>query len=146
MRLTQFTDNALRCLIYLGVDEGRPVSIAEIASAMGCSEEHLGKVVQRLAHHGYVLTVRGRSGGVRLARRPVDIGIGTLVREMEQDFSLVACFDPDAPPCPIASVCQLAGVLDEALAAFYRVLDERTLQDVLGTRRRLRHVLALAGT
>ncbi|MCU0633698.1 MAG: Rrf2 family transcriptional regulator [Gemmatimonadaceae bacterium] len=143
MRLTQFTDNALRCLIYLGVDDARPVAIAEIAEAMGCSEDHLGKVVQRLAACGYVQTVRGRAGGVRLAKAPSAVNIGQVVRDMEGDFALVACFDPDGPPCPIASVCQLAGLIDEALAAFHRVLDQRTLQDVLGTRRRLKRVLVL---
>jgi Rrf2 family nitric oxide-sensitive transcriptional repressor len=146
MRLTQFTDNALRCLLYLGVQDERASAVSEIAQAMHCSEDHLGKVVQRLAYHGYVQTTRGRSGGVRLGKPPSEIVIGSVVRHMEADFSLVACFDPEASPCPIAGVCHLTGVLDGALAAFFRVLDERTLEDALGTGRSLRRVLAVTSS
>ena len=86
---------------------------------------------------GYVETERGRHGGVRLARRPADINIGTLVRHTEDNLILVECFNIDHQECPIASACKLAGVLDQALAAFFKVLDGRTLEDVLRPKREL---------
>jgi Rrf2 family nitric oxide-sensitive transcriptional repressor len=141
MRLTQFTDNAVRCLIHLGLHDDMHPPIGEIARAMEISEEHLGKVVQRLARLGYVQTVRGRTGGVHLARRPAEINMGRLVREMEEDFPLVSCFTDEHPGCPIAPACTFASVLDEALAAFFRVLDARTLADALEPHRRLHRAL-----
>ncbi|MCU0622558.1 MAG: Rrf2 family transcriptional regulator, partial [Gemmatimonadaceae bacterium] len=93
MRLTRFTDNALRCLIYLGVSETDPTPAGHIAAMMGMSEDHLVKVVQRLAALGYVQTLRGRGGGIRLARLPEAINIGEVVRATEENLMLASCFD-----------------------------------------------------
>lgn len=132
MRLTQFTDNALRCLMYLSLrEESSAVPIPEIARTMRISEDHLGKIVQRLVRLGYVQTARGRTGGVRLAKPPAEINIGRLIRDTEESFSLVGCFLEDGHNCPLAGACRLAGLLDEGLTAFFRVLDERTLEDVV---------------
>ena len=131
MRLTRFTDNALRCLMALGLEPERPITVQGIAQRMNMSYEHLVKIVQRLAELGYVETVRGRHGGVRLAMPPEDIRLGKLVRETEENLALVECFDPEHNTCPISPACQLAGVLDEALMAFLAVLDRRTLADAL---------------
>ncbi len=130
MRLTRFTDNALRCLIFLGRSPAATPTVAEIADAMAMSREHLTKVVQRLATTGYVQTVRGRNGGVRLTGVPADISVGRVVRDCEHDMNLVPCF-ADPASCPIAATCRLAGVCDEAVAAFHRVLDGYTLADLL---------------
>jgi len=137
MRLTRHTDNALRCLTYLAVHTDRPVTSSEIARRMGMSEDHLAKVVGRLASLGYVDTQRGRSGGVRLARDPADIRIGDVVRECEDNLCLVECFDPDTNQCPIAPACKLAGALDRALQAFLQVLDGVTLADLSREPKRL---------
>ena len=101
------------------------------------SEDHLAKVVGRLASLGYVDTQRGRSGGVRLARDPADIRIGDVVRECEDNLCLVECFDPDTNQCPIAPACKLAGALDRALQAFLQVLDGVTLADLSREPKRL---------
>jgi Rrf2 family nitric oxide-sensitive transcriptional repressor len=136
MRLTRFTDNALRCLMYLGAAPERTPTVAEVASRMGMSEDHLTKVVQRLAQRGYVQTIRGRNGGVRLARASADITVGAVVRDMEEDWRLVPCFE-DAAACPISQVCALAGVFDDALAAFMQALDRQTIAGLLGGRAEL---------
>ena len=101
------------------------------------SEDHLAKVVGRLASLGYVETHRGRSGGVRLARHAADIRIGDVVRETEDNLCLVECFDPETNQCPIAPACVLAGALDRALHAFLAVLDEVTLADLAREPKRL---------
>ena len=139
MHLTRFTDNALRCLLHLGVTPERRSTIGEVAASMAMSEDHLTKVVQRLAQRGYVQTIRGRKGGVRLAKLPADIVVGAVVRDTEQDCSLVPCFrDPAA--CPISAFCQLAPVLSDALAAFLHVLDGKTLGDLLAEQQQMRCV------
>jgi Rrf2 family nitric oxide-sensitive transcriptional repressor len=137
MHLTRFSDNALRCLILLGLEAERAVPVPEIAARMHMSYEHLVKIVQRLAALGYVETVRGRNGGVRLSVEPASLPIGTLVRQTEDNLILVDCFDVTHRTCPIASACRLANVLDDALAAFFKVLDGKTLEDVLKPRREL---------
>jgi Rrf2 family nitric oxide-sensitive transcriptional repressor len=137
MRLTRFSDNALRCLIVLGLEPHACITVQTIATRMNMSYEHLVKIVQRLAELGYVETVRGRNGGVRLARSADSIRIGPLLRETEESLALVECFSADHNTCPISSVCRLAGMLDEALAAFMTVLDNRTLAEVLEPRAQL---------
>ena len=137
MHLTRFTDNALRCLIQLGLEPDRAIPVPEIAERMNMSYDHLVKIVQRLSALGYVETVRGRSGGVRLAIDPTTLRLGTLVRETEENLALVECFNGEGHTCPIASACRLAGVLDDALEAFFAVLDRKTLADVLKPRREL---------
>ena len=137
MHLTRFSDNSLRCLILLGLEQERAVPIPEIAARMGMSYEHLVKIVQRLSSLGYIETVRGRHGGARLAIDPGSLPIGTLVRQTEENLALVECASPTHTTCPIASACRLAPLLDEALEAFFAVLDRKTLADVLEPRRKL---------
>ena len=137
MRLTRFTDNALRCLIVLGLEPDQCITVQTVAERMNMSYEHLVKIVQRLAELGYVETVRGRNGGVRLLRPAHEIFIGKLVRETEENLTLVECFDHVNNTCPIAPVCALSGVLDQALQAFLAVLEDKTLADALGPREQL---------
>lgn len=129
MRLTRFTDYALRTLIHLGAKEPHQGSIAEIAAAYGISEHHLVKVVHRLGQLGLVRTTRGRGGGLRLGRSAAEIRIGDVVRATEDDLALVPCFAGER--CAITPACRLKGVLGEALAAFLAVLDRHTLADLL---------------
>ena len=143
MRLTRHTDNALRALIYLAIhrDEKSPARITDIARRMGMSEEHLSKVVARLATLGYVDTLRGRVGGVRLAKPAEAISVGAVVRATEDNLNLVECFDPSTNQCPIAPACALAPALDEALTAFFTVLDKYTLADLAVKPRALTRLL-----
>ncbi len=137
MHLTRFTDNALRCLTYLALHPGETETVGTIARRMALSEDHLVKVVQRLAHLGYVETMRGRGGGVRLIAEPAQIDIGTVIRQTEENFRLVECFDASLNTCPIAPSCGLAPALDEALKAFLEVLDRYTLEDFTRSHRKL---------
>lgn len=131
MRLTRFTDNALRCLMYLGTTGDRVVTVGEVASRMAMSEDHLLKVVRRLVELGYVSTVRGRRGGVRLAMEPTRIVVGEVVRATEDNVALVPCFTPGDDSCPLTGNCVLADSLDEALGAFFASLQRTTLADLL---------------
>ena len=129
MRLTRYTDYAMRVLLYLGARQDRLCSIAEIAQAYGISQNHLMKVVNDLANAGYVASARGRGGGIRLGRPAGEINVGALVRHTEDGFELVDCGD-----CLISPACGLTVALAEALAAFMAVLDGYTLKDLLTAR------------
>lgn len=141
MRLTRHTDNALRSLIYIALHDETPSRITDIARRMGMSEDHAAKVIARLAELGFVNTVRGRSGGVRLARPADAINIGQVVRATEDNLDLVECFDPATNRCPIAPACVLAVALDEALNAFLAVLDRYTLAELSAKPRVLERLL-----
>ncbi|MBP6770752.1 MAG: Rrf2 family transcriptional regulator [Reyranella sp.] len=138
MRLTRYTDYALRVLIHLGAQPDRVCSIAEIARAYGVSQNHLMKVAHDLGKAGYVEGVRGRTGGIRLARPPETINVGAVLREMEEGFDLVEC-----DTCTIAPACELTRILDEALVAFMTVLDRYTLADLLKRQTKLLRLLGV---
>jgi len=129
MRLTRYSDYAIRVLLYLGASPDRRCAIAEISRAYGISQNHLMKVVNDLVKAGYVASTRGRFGGIRLARAPAEINLGTVIRHTEDGFDLVDC-----GACIIAPACGLTGALAEALGAFMAVLDGYTLADLLAKR------------
>ena len=135
MKLTLFTDYAMRVLLYLGARPERLCSIAEVAQAYRVSQNHLMKVVNALAREGYIESVRGRRGGIRLGRAPAAINLGALIRATEDGFQLVDC-----GRCVVAPACGVTGVLGEALAAFLAVLDRYTLADMLTPHLRLREL------
>ena len=137
MRLTRFSDNALRCLMYLGLQPDRTPTVGEIARGMAISEDHLLKVVKRLVRLGYVRSIRGRNGGLELAMSPEAIMVSEVVRATEDNLTIVPCFNPATNTCPVAPACVLAGALDEALGAFFAVLEHYSLADLLRPRRRL---------
>jgi Rrf2 family nitric oxide-sensitive transcriptional repressor len=141
MRLTTFSDYALRVLMYLALERARLATIPEIASAYGISQNHLMKVVHRLARAGVIETVRGKGGGLRLARAPEAIRIGEVVRATEADAPIVECMSDDPQGCRIAGACRLAHVLVDAFDALYESLDRYTLADLTGNRRALASVL-----
>jgi Rrf2 family nitric oxide-sensitive transcriptional repressor len=145
MKLTTYTDYTLRTLMYLAVNTGRPTTIADIANAYRISEAHLMKIVHQLGVAGDIETTRGRHGGIRLARSPEDINLGTVVRRTEVDMDLVPCF-ADMESCAISRACLLKGILDEALGMFLTVLDRCTLADLIAPRRGLSALLGVAAT
>jgi Rrf2 family nitric oxide-sensitive transcriptional repressor len=130
MRLTNFSDYALRVLMYAAVQRDRLITIEETADIFGISRAHLMKVANQLTRAGYLKAIRGRSGGLQLAKRPDRIKLGDVLRTTEPDFALVECFTPDSQ-CLITSSCGLRGVLKEALAAFIKTLDCYTLADLM---------------
>ena len=143
MRLTVYTDYSLRLLIYAALEPERLINISEVADAYDISRTHLTKVVHRLAVTGYLVTVRGKGGGLRLALRPEAIRIGDVVRESEPDMALTPCFSPVDAPCAIRPRCVLRRALQEARAAFFSVLDSYTLADLIAPGNGLRVLLAL---
>ncbi|MCA0912346.1 MULTISPECIES: RrF2 family transcriptional regulator [Marinobacter] len=130
MHITRYTDYSLRVLIYLAAEGDRLATIQEIADSYDISKNHLMKVVHQLNKKGYIETIRGKKGGMRLHMAPQDINIGILVRETEQDFSIVECFS-SKNACKITPVCGLKTMFGEALKAFLEVLDRYTLADVI---------------
>jgi Rrf2 family transcriptional regulator, nitric oxide-sensitive transcriptional repressor len=134
LRLTTFSDYAFRVLIYLGSAPQGLATIADIAAAYGISENHLMKVVHHLSRLGYLETVRGKGGGMRLARAPEAIKVGEVLRATEDGFELVECMGEAESDCRIARACMLKGVLEEATAAFLQALDRYTLADLLRPR------------
>lgn len=131
MRLTAMTDYALRLLMHLGQQDGRLCTIAEVAQVHGLSEAHLMKITHQLGQTGWITTVRGKGGGMKLARPPAQINLGAFVRSVEPDFQLVECLGAHASSCLLTPQCRLTHVFDDALHAFLGVLDGRTLADVL---------------
>jgi Rrf2 family nitric oxide-sensitive transcriptional repressor len=141
MRLTSFTDYSLRVLMYLAAEPDRRATIGEIAQAFDISENHLMKVVHALGKAGLLANVRGRGGGVELARAPEAISIGAVVRETEGDAIPAECFDRETNTCGIVRACRLRGVLHEAVEAFHAVLDQYTLADLTHNGRALARLL-----
>lgn len=143
MRLTTFTDYSLRVLMYLAAVPGRRATIGEIARAFDISENHLMKVVHALGKAGLLANVRGRGGGLALARAPQAINVGAVVRATEGEAIPAECFERAASTCDLLRVCQLRGVLAEAVAAFHAVLDRYTLADLVQNRQALARVLRI---
>lgn len=149
MRLTLHTDYAIRVLVHVGLEPGRLVTISEIADSYGISKNHLTKVVHRLGRAGYLETVRGKSGGVRLSMAPEALKLGDLVRRTEEDFCLARCQagaeaggmpaeedGEEAAPCRLEPGCLARQAFAEGLGAFFSALDRYTLADILAVARR----------
>jgi Rrf2 family nitric oxide-sensitive transcriptional repressor len=130
MRLTTMTDYAMRLLMFLAQQPDRLCTIAEVARSHAISEAHLMKITHQLALAGWIETVRGKGGGMRLARAPADIVLGDVVRSTEPDFFMVECFATGGS-CVLTGNCRLAGVMDGALRSFMQHLDGHTLADIL---------------
>ncbi|HEY3681047.1 MAG TPA: Rrf2 family transcriptional regulator [Bradyrhizobium sp.] len=144
MRLTVYTDYALRTLMYLALKDDQLATIAEIAKSYDISRNHLMKVAHQLGVAGYVETVRGRGGGLRLAKPVGDIGLGEIVRHTEPDMAIVSCFEAIDAPCAIQPSCVLKRALKKARDAFLEVLDGYTLDDLVQPRARLTGLLGIA--
>ncbi len=130
MRLAEYTDYTLRVLMYCAARRDQRVTIGEMAEHHGLSKNHLMKVVNDLAGQGLLETTRGRGGGVRLVKEPVDIRIGDVVRASESDFRLVECFDESTSACTLSSSCRLKHLFGTALQAYFDTLDGATLADL----------------
>ena len=135
MKLTAFTDYSLRVLIYLAAQPERRATISEIAASFAVSEHHLTKVVHFLGKEGWLANVRGKGGGLALAKPPEAINVGDVVRQTEAG-AFVECFG-DGGACRITGICRLQGVLGEAVAAFHAVLHRYTLADLVHNREAL---------
>lgn len=138
MKLTQYSDYSLRVLMYLGVVQDDKLStITEISNSYDISRNHVVKVVHNLGQLGYIETVRGKNGGMRLAMNPDDINVGQLIRQTEANLDIVECFNEEGN-CVLTPSCQLRWALDEALTAFLTTLDRYTLTDLLKPKEEIR--------
>ena len=142
MHLTLWTDYALRTLIYLGAKGDSLSTIADIAESFDISRPHLMKVVNRLGAQGYIDTIRGRRGGIKLARPPAQICVGAVIRDTEEDLAVMGCLS-EPGFCRIQGCCVLRHALREATLAFLGVLDRYTLADLLVPDRQLAESLRL---
>ena len=136
MRLTLYTDYALRVLIHLALNDDRLCSISEVSRTYDASHSHLMKVVNSLANDRFIETVRGRSGGMRLARPADQIRVGDVVRRTEEGFNLADCSG-----CALSPACGLTGVLAEGMAAMMKVFDAYTIADLLTDRATMRRLI-----
>ncbi|MDL2403435.1 RrF2 family transcriptional regulator [Rhizobium mayense] len=144
MRLTVYSDYALRMMMYLGLNTGKLSTISEISEAYDISRAHLMKITHELGQKGLIETVRGRQGGMRLAKDAAEIGVGAIVRACEPDFAIVPCMEPNAGiVCAIQPACVLKRALSAASAAFLDVLDGYTLSDLLRPSVPLRQMLGI---
>lgn len=155
MRLTNYSDYALRTLMYLAVmpDATKLATISEIADSYQISKSHLTKVIHQLAQLGFIESVRGKNGGIRLGRPAEQINLGDVVRQTEPDFDVVPCFEvmnktADAgqkerigAPCAIQPACRLKLIFREATIAFIAVMDGYTLADIVQNKQTLWELL-----
>ncbi|MDX5592873.1 Rrf2 family transcriptional regulator [Pseudovibrio sp. SPO723] len=144
MRLTTRTNLAMRALMFCAVNEGRIVRKSEMAKACNASENHLAQVVNTLSQTGYLQTVRGRNGGIRLAKAKDHISVGAVFRKFEAHLPLTECFDRDHNTCPLANSCRLPTYLVGALGAFYSYLDGISLADLVNDNVELSTILSVA--
>lgn len=142
MRLTVFSDYALRVLIYVALQGERRTTVAEIADVYGISHSHLTKVVQSLANLGYLKTVRGKGGGLTLGQSPAAIRIGTLLRATEAGSAIVECMG-EGGACRITAACALPTIFERATDSFFATLDDYTLADLIANPEWLKPLLAI---
>ncbi len=140
MHLTTFSDYSMRVLMYLAQQQEQLVTIGSIARRYNISENHLTKVVHFLGQQGYIETVRGKGGGLRLNKQPGEINLGRVLRLTEGDEGLLPCVNGEGDCC-IMPVCRLIGILRESQQALYQVFDKYTLADLMVDRAPLRQIL-----
>ena len=143
MRLTLHTDFAIRTLIYLALKQDRLVTISDISTQYDISKNHMMKVAQELVHHGFVISERGRNGGLRLARLPEDINLRDVIEKMEPDLNLVSCLDPVNNGCKIIGGCGVQRIMFEARDQFLSVLGKYTLADSIPNESKLKALIAI---
>lgn len=131
MRQNTYTDYSIRVLMYLALYTENLVKIDEIATSYAISKNHLTKIVHNLAKAGFITSIRGRNGGIKLAKAPEEINIGQVVSQTEEDFCLVECFNAASNQCVITGVCQLGGIFSEALQAYMNTLAKYTVADLV---------------
>lgn len=131
MKLTQYSDLGLRLLMYLAHRYGESVTIQEASDRFAVSKNHMVKISHQLTKQGLIVSTRGRKGGVRLSRSAATITVEEALRATEENFELVECFNASHNHCVITDACKLSGVLDSALAAFFAVLRQTSLADLV---------------
>lgn len=145
MRLTKQSNYAVRILMYCAANSDELSKVAIIAKVYDVSEYFLFKILQPLVDKGYVETVRGRSGGIRIAKPADTITLGEVIRAAEDKFVMAECFEDDTTTCPLLSSCAFNAALSEALGAFFNVLDSYTIEDLVSNKSRVQELLGMFG-
>jgi len=143
MQLSAYSDYSLRVLMHAALRGPERVTVDEVSDTFGISRHHLVKIVHDLGRHGYLHTQRGSGGGFTLGRAPETIRLGDILRLGEETEKMIDCMDRPNRPCRIFPACRLKGVLDEAAAAFFAVLDDYTLADLVKQPSRMRTALGI---
>jgi Rrf2 family iron-responsive transcriptional regulator len=144
MRLTRQTNYAIRILMYCEANRGRLSHVPEIAGAYNVSELFLFKILKPLVDNGFIETVRGRHGGIRLAKPAADISLFDVIRVTEENFAMAECFENDAVDCPLVDSCGMNAALREALGAFFEVLARYSIDDLVKARPNIAAILGIA--
>jgi Rrf2 family nitric oxide-sensitive transcriptional repressor len=142
MQLTLHTDYALRVLIYLTIQPEKIVTIDEVTDFYEISRNHLVKVVHNLSGKGFISTSRGKHGGMQLSRPPEEISIGDVVRQIEANFDIVECFNPESKKCRVVPICNLKSVLQQANENFLSFLDQYSLADAVKPNSQLKRIIS----
>jgi len=129
VQLTLYSDYSLRVLIYLSKTDKKISTITDISEFYKISRNHLVKVVHRLAQLGYIISIQGKGGGIKLAKDPSEIKVGEVIRKTEPNFYMVECFNEKENRCVITDVCRLKGILNQGMEAFFNVIDQYTILD-----------------
>ena len=138
MQLTLHSDYSFRILIYLASQREELTTIDEISSAYDISRHHLAQIVHKLGELGFIETIRGKGGGIRLALLPEEVNLGEVLKKMEPNFNIVECFNKKENTCKIHSVCKLKSLLNEAMLSFLSIFENKTLADILLTPKKLK--------
>lgn len=141
MRLTQYSNYALRTLMFANLHSDRLCQCQEVADAFNISKAHLVKCVHQLGQWGFIQSVRGRNGGFRLARPAEDITVGAVIRKTEDTLELVECFNSETNTCPLITQCKLNLVLMRAMKRFMEEMDQVTIADITANQRSLLNLL-----
>jgi len=137
MKLTSYTNYALRSLQLAALKAPNRIKVDDVVKVHGLARPHIVKIVHELGRAGYLETVRGRGGGFFLARPPEDIIIGDVVRLTEGPLDIVECFNPKKNTCPLIGICKLSKAMQKATKAFMDVLDDLTLADIASNKHEL---------
>lgn len=131
MQLSKFTDYAFRALIYLARNREENLIIEDLAKELNISKDHLKKVINKLAKTEYIISTKGRNGGLKLGLEPKEINLGEVMKLTEENLNLVQCMNsPEL--CPLmASGCKLKGILSDSLVKFIDEMKKYTLEDIL---------------
>ncbi len=143
MRLTRQTNYAIRIMMYCAANQGSLSQIPEIANAYHLSEAFLFKILRPITQHGFVESVRGRKGGIRLARPASSIKLSEVVKITEDSFAMADCFEANGTDCPLVDQCGLSSALNEALDAFFAVLAKYTIDDLANAKPSIHELLGL---
>lgn len=137
MKLTSYSNFALRSLQLAALKAPDLIRVDDVVRVHGLARPHIVKIVHELGRAGYLETVRGRGGGFRLAKPAEDIAIGDVVRLTEGPLDLVECFNPEQNTCPLIGICKLSRALQNATKAFMAILDDLTLADIASNKSEL---------